>query len=236
MLAKSRKASGYCVAGLELISQKGTPGKQLGDWIRPVFPCNANAQHSAAVPAPLCGNFSVLNVIEFGVLESTPTQYQPENWLAPEFHVNGIKHLTSLNSLAAACDSNNVWYDLNTQRDDQVSQRTISASANSKSLMFIQPENLEFTLRNDDKGKRNVLASFIHNEQHYTDLIVTDPAIERLFKNQFPVQRGQCNITPLRNADNYWLTLSLTPEYRGLRYVLVAAVVDHSGYINRNYH
>lgn len=235
MLAKSCKPQGYCVAGLEVVVDKKTDTKHLGNWIRPVLPTANTAESSDSVPAELCSNFSVLNVVTVNLSNSTPTQYQPENWVAPEFRANGVMSLNSLKPLSNVCDDRTVWFDDKTQRDDQIRQSTVACSGSTQSLMFIQPENLRFTLSTDESKRQKISACFSYLGRDHFNLAVTDPAMKRLFKNQFPEYGQTPKNTALFNADNYWLTLSLTPEFHGYRYAVVAAVVDHSGYINRNY-
>lgn len=235
VLAKSCKPKGYCVAGLEVVLDENTQEKHLGNWIRPVLPSANQAESSGSVPAELCANFSVLNIVTVNLSNSTPTEYQPENWIAPHFRANDVMSLNSLKPLSHVCDERPVWFDDKTLRDDQVRQSTVAKNCSTQSLMFIQPENLQFTLSNDERHGPKISVCFSYLDHTHKNLSVTDPAIKRLFKNQFPEQGGPTKSTSLFNADNYWLTLSLTPEYRGCRYVVVAAIVDHSGYINRNY-
>lgn len=235
ILAKSRKPNGYCVAGIELLENPSADYSTFGQWVRPVTPSGHNANNSDAIASHLCKDFGVLDIITVDLLKNTPTQAQPENWSAPRFDVNKVSQLKSVSALSSICDKQAAWKDITTRRDDQIRPEVASTCADTRSLMFIQPRKLSFKLENDVRGRHNVLASFSHGDEWYANLKVTDPAIERLFKNQFPSQRGSHKETTLRNRDKYWLTLSLTPVFHGLRYLLVAAIVDQTGYINRSY-
>ena len=237
VLAKSWKEGGYCIAGPEVIFRAdGT--RSLGtQWVRPVH-ARGDGQLTGPIPQALCRQVSVLDVIRLDEAEHAPSAVQPENWQVAAHPLSPQSRFTRLDLLQTLAErSGPVWADPHTARDDQVSSRV--AQASGRSLLLVAPENLVFSLRLQacQQGlKPRISVSFSHQGRHFTGIPVTDPALCRVYRNQFPKAVGQVVECTLHNRDRYWLTLSLSPQWKdGNHYLLAAAVIDHTGYLNRTY-
>lgn len=238
VLAKSFKTGGYCVGGVQVVV--GDDGRRsLTDrWIRPVT-MTAAGEQKGCMAVSVCNDFSVFDVIELNLAPAEITPGQPENYLMLDNTVRQIAHLSRLECLNNFIDSSEpLWSDSQASRDDQISPNTLSAYPKQSSLRLIQPGNLVFTLELDCQNgeyRKHIFESFSFAGKAYHRIKVTEPAITKIFKNQFPASLGVSLQKRLLNEDRYWLTLSLTPEFMGYHYVLVASVIDQSGYINRTY-
>lgn len=238
VLAKSWKNGGYCVGGIELT--RGNDGcKYLSDnWLRPVT-STRDGKHQGDLPKPVCEHFSVFDIIEIDVEPASCTPGQPENWLLKDQRIRKLSRLFRMDGIYwLVQQAGKVWFDVSTMRDDQVSCNTVLSACAQRSLMVIQPQDLFLTLEVEPNSyglRKRVYASFSYEGRAYQRIPLTDPAIAKVFCNQFPAQPGVQYQKQLRNQDRYWLTLSLSPEFRGNHYILVAAVLDHSGYLNRRY-
>lgn len=235
VLAKSYKTGGYCVGGLELVVESDGQRYITKNWIRPVTIAE-NGEHKGCLPHSICSEFNVFDVIELDLIPADPIFGQPENYLIQDLRIQKVDCLEVIDCLRHFEKHNLMpWHDTRTVRDDQISSEALAAESPYCSLMLIQPENLVFTLTLDLNFKRKLYASFTYQGKAYQRIPVTEPALLKLFKNQYPLATGSSYDLVLRNADAYWLTLSLTPEFLGHHYMLVAGVLDHCGYLNRSY-
>ncbi|QSR34197.1 hypothetical protein CFI10_04210 [Marinobacterium iners] len=238
VLAKSCKTGGYCVGGIELVL--GDDGRKYlsNTWIRPVT-VTEEGQHQGCLDKHLCTGFSVFDIIEINAVPAEYIPGQPENWLLQDTRIRKVTTLSQLDVINCLAQRNvSIWSDDRTVRDDQISPAAAASVAQCHSLMVIQPENLTFTLEVEQMPyglRKRISASFMHAGKSYNRIKVTDPAITKVFCNQFPAAPGVQYQKQLRNRDRYWVTLSLSPEFMGNHYVLAAAILDHSGYLNRSY-
>ncbi|WP_417533698.1 dual OB domain-containing protein [Marinobacterium stanieri] len=238
VLAKSNKNGGYCVGGIELVCGDHGQKHLSNNWVRPVMVADDGA-HQGCLPKQLCSGFKVFDIIKIDVVPAASILGQPENWLLQNQKIRKVATLSQtdvVRGLARKADS--IWSDSSTWRDDQVSHAAVVAAEPQQSLTVIQPQDLILTLEVEQESyglRQRVFASFTHAGKSYQRITVTDPAIKRVFRNQFPTVPGVQYQKTLHNRDRYWLTLSLSPEWMGNHYVLAAAVLDHTGYLNRNY-
>lgn len=218
-LANSRKHSGRCIAGKEVLSAT------YGAWIRPV-----SARESAEVSEEerRYENGSsphVLDVIEIPMISAAPHLYQLEN-----FVIDATRYWTKQGELA--------WVDLKPLLDKPASLWTNGdstyrgsndrvklevAAKHNYSLVLIQPETLTIHVVTEgadfSNPRRRVRAGFRYQGVNY-GLIVTDPAAERAFlaKND--------GAYPLTDA---YLCISLGEVHTdGYCYKLVATVIGNS--------
>ncbi|ONM43001.1 hypothetical protein BXT89_15200 [Halopseudomonas pachastrellae] len=237
VLAKSWKEGGFCIAGLELTRTQSGSRMLTHNWIRPVLP-KADGSMTGAIPHELCASVSVLDIVTLDGMVHAPTAMQPENWLVPahDMSVSGCVQKPVLLQRFAH-EHGGIWHDARTLRDDQVAADTpVGASG---SLRLIAPADLVFSLQLNESStgiKRRISAAFTHEGRRYSGIPVTEPALTRVFKNQFPHAVGHVVERRLNHGDRYCLTLSLSPVWKdGNRYILGAAVIDYTGYLNRTY-
>lgn len=240
VLAKSFKPGGFCVAGLEVGRDHQGMRVLQNNWVRPVF-SSPDQCDSAALPFGSCENFGVFDTVSFEVLGHQPNAGQQENWQwagTPTINA-GIEcppHL--LHDLAA--NSGLIWFDSSTASDNKVSVFYAEHTGRHDSVMLVQPQDMMFCLEvknNNGKLKRCITAEFTHLDYRFSGISVTDPWVHSFFSNQFPQEVGHKVRAPLGLGDQCWLTLSLTLPFgpQSMRYLLVAAVIDHTLTLNRRY-
>jgi len=238
VLAKSWKTQGYCVAGVEVVRAADGKPRVGKDWLRPVTIAE-DGKHHGCLPKHLCGDFRVFDIIDMELAHAETVCAQPENYLLRRPQIRKVASPSRLEAVGKVARNDAcIWFDARTARDDQVSARVARCFTASGSLMLVQPENLTLSLElvNGSYGVRNrIHASFFYAGREYRRITVTEPAVFKVFRNQFPKEPGDRVEKRLRNGDGYWLTLSLSPEFNGNHYVLVAGVLDQTGYMNRVY-
>ncbi len=231
VLANSNKPGGRCLAG-RFIDRDQNGRWTTGDWCRPVY---RNGNGHDAIPIQACGAVNPLDVVSIELDDHSPAGGQPENWQwRPDTEMTCVHSFNSVDNALATLVENptDLWLDRNSQRPDEVNQHHPIA----QSLYLIQPTELWMHLSVDDQNRKHVHAEFEYQGCRYDGIPVTDPIIRRILYNQFP-QHGATTRLQLYHAARYWLTLSLSLPFgpRQARYKLVAAVIDHTGYLQRTY-
>lgn len=210
-LANSKKYSGRCIAGIELIkketgyevvSSQGAPR-----WIRPV-----SSQEHGEVAGNIVDHVSLLDVVELDIVNPIPQGYQSEN------HLFEHNTLTVVSSIEARSKSINNF--LNNNIRTLFGNRGKAVPADSvdeldHSLVFIKPEEVEFRSDISYKGKDQVRATFLFSNNRY-DLPVTDISFVSKY-NQNPNVISEC--------ENIYFTLSLGLMHEGWHYKLIAGVI-----------
>jgi len=240
VLAKSFKAGDFCVAGLEVGNSVNGHQVLKRNWLRPVS-ANSSDECIGPIPKGACDNFRVGDVVQLDLVAPRPIIAQPENWLWRESNIRLTRSSVNPQVLRPFADTAEpIWFDPATKRDDQISASYAKSQEIDSSLMLVAPQNLVFTLELSQMAtgtRKRIFASFVHKGQAFQRIAVTDPAVCAVFCNQFPSVPGAWVQKTLNHNDNYWLTLSLSPAFGtpAHHYVLVAAVIDHTGYLNRKY-
>jgi hypothetical protein len=181
-LANSKKLSGRCIAGRELLA--GTPGQ----WIRPVSarPSEEVSEWERRYNNGV--NPQVLDVINIPLIKATPHSCQTENWLLNSREPWVKVGQATWQNLQALEERPQVLF-VNVDstyhgENDQIP----SAIADTLpcSLHLIRASNLSirvFTPEDRYGNKRKVQARFQYNGFRYA-LLVTDPAIEAIYLAQ----------------------------------------------------
>ncbi len=215
-LANSRKMSGRCIAGKEVLAD----GKS-GGWIRPVSD-RENQEVSEWERQYQDGSDPrVLDVLHVPLLSHTPKDYQQENWLLdPDFYWEKTGQVTA-NGLSQYTDPVEViWvngHHTYNGRNDRIPLHEALAVDNS--LCLIQATSLEIVVsqpgRDFGNTRRSVQGRFQYRSAEYW-LRITDPVWERdyLAKPDGSYSIGRC-----------FLTVSLGEPYRGFVYKLIAAII-----------
>jgi hypothetical protein len=217
-LANSRKLSGRCIAGREIVND------QPGPWIRPV---SDRAHQEVSWEERHYQNGSdprVLDVITVPLIEPRPHLFQQENWLLdPNFYWLTTGRVNWVELQAFVEPDGPLW--VNGQSSyNGLNDRVILTEANQLrcSLRLIRVDRVRLRVfRPDPPGlqshpKRKVIAEFEHSANHYT-LSVTDP----IYTTQYLAQQ-----------DGYYelgescLTVSLGEPFNGYAYKLVAAIIE----------
>ena len=211
-LANSRKYSGCCIAGKELLENS------VGKWIRPV---SGEATGELSVTDILMQNGAapkLLDIVSIPLKEACPHAYQSENHRTAEgrWVRNGAFPFARLPEL---CDEvERLWingYHSFNGRNDRMPlelARTLSSS-----LLFIRPEGLSILVAEGVKGLKKIWSEFTYRGETYR-LTVTDPAIEACY---MPLAVGRY---PVEGRQPY-LTVSISEPFEGFCYKLVAAII-----------
>ena len=216
-LANSRKMSGRCIAGKELL-EDGRPG----GWVRPVSHRDNQEVSEYERQYEDGGDPRVLDVIDVPLLSAQPKDYQQENWLLDPAYYWEKVHRVTPDEVARFTDPvAPLWinrYSTFNGQNDQIPGSV--ANSLDSSLRLIKVDGLELSVfrTGEDFGnpKRRVQGRFQYRGVDYR-LWVTDPTYERRYLQQpdgdYPIGPG-------------FVTVSLGEPYRGYSYKLIAAIIE----------
>ena len=214
-LANSRKMSGRCVAGRELVD--GVPG----GWVRPV---SARPQQEVSLAEQRYeggGEPQLLDIVDIPLVAARPGAHQPENWLlSPDFY--WVKHgrldagrLPSLLDPPAPLWVGGVhtYNGLN----DEIPAAWLPSLGGSLRFIWVQSLQVEVLRPGAAFGnpKRRVQAQFSYGQAEYR-LWITDPLAEERY---LAVPAGVHQLGPS------YLTVSVGEPFGDSCYKLVAAVI-----------
>lgn len=219
-LANSRKPSGRCVAGVEIVD-----GQPVG-WIRPV---SARPKHEVSEYERQYQDGSdprVLDVVSIPLLRADPYIFQSENWLIdPSYYWTRMGQVGWDELFALNQRPDTLWlngYSTYHGEHDRVPSQLATQLPDSLCLIHVTNVTLNVHAPGADFGnpKRVVRARFQHAGIVYA-LRVTDPVYEREYLAQ---PNGEYNL------GEAFLTISLgEPHDDGYAYKLVAAIIEQSG-------
>jgi hypothetical protein len=214
-LANSRKLSGRCVAGKELIDGVG------GQWVRPVSDRPKEEVSEDERQYEDGSDPRVLDIIDVPLKDPRPKSYQSENWLLdPEYYWKRAGRVTwdALEQLTE--DPPTLWLNRSSTsagRNDRVALADAEQLTGSLFLLHIGALKLRVFAPGAAFGnlKRRVQAMFAHRGASYL-LWVTDPLVARnyLALGDGSHQIGECCVT-----------ISLGEPHEGYCYKLVAALI-----------
>lgn len=214
-LADSRKYSGWCVAGKEIIDGR------VGCWIRPVSGEATGELSLADITMANGGVPKLLDIIEVPLGGSSPHTYQVENHLV--CRGPWVCHGTMpFEEVRRSCDEvDRLWINGYHSRTGQNDRMPFDLACESlvSSLLFISPEELCICVEEDLKGLPRVRGAFTYRGEGYR-LAVTDPVIETRYISM-----------PLGNyaveGSQPFLTVSISEPFEGFCYKLIAAIILH---------
>lgn len=211
-LANSKKLSGRCVAGVELV------GEERGGWIRPV-----STIQGGPVPLPVSlvsgEDLQLLDIIEVTLLSHHPDACHVENWLydaTKPWKKVGTYDPGDLGTLVDAPAS--IWGTGTGWRNSAV-QMPESEKLDS-SLLLVAANNARMLVRSWSAGDTSVSVGFNYGA-HYYEFKVTDPAQKRRY-----VQKGEGThelVGPV------YVCTSLSEPHDNQRTKLAAAVFTKDG-------
>jgi hypothetical protein len=214
-LANSRKLSGRCVAGKELVN-----GKAVG-WLRPVSARPSEEVSEREREYEDGSDPRVLDIIDIPLIEPRPKGYQTENWLLDPQTYWGRAGQASWSDLTRMADSpTTLWANGNSTyhgRNDKVSIAVASTLTCSLFLLRLKSAILRVFAPSEAFGdpRRRVQAVLVHEGVEYR-LRVTDPVIEReylaLANGEHAI--GECLVT-----------ISLGEPFKDDCYKLVATII-----------
>lgn len=216
-LANSRKLSGRCIAGKEILADGG-----IGGWIRPVSDRPSEEVSEYERQYEDGSDPVVLDVIEVPLLDARPKNYQQENWLLdPDIYWEKVDRV-NWNDLRRLTDPvASLWINGHSSGNGNNDRIPISeAGSTGGSLRLVRLTELELQVSAPGVAfgnpRRSVQGRLQHNGVDYW-LRVTDPKYEReyLQKPNGSYHIGEC-----------FLTVSLGEPYYGYAYKLIAAIIE----------
>ena len=215
-LANSRKLSGRCVAGRELVADRPEA------WVRPVSAREHQEVSEHERQYQDGSDPTLLDVVDVPLLEHRPKDYQQENWLLdPEYYWTKVDRCSweDLDQFSEA--GGNLWpngFHTHNGTNDQIPLQQAAEETSSLKLIHVDEVCLRVFAPGQVFGnsKRRVQARFHFSGSSYA-LWVTDPYIERHYLAQ---EDGSYDL-----AECY-LTISLGEPFKKRCYKLVAAVME----------
>ena len=217
-LANSRKLSGRCVAGREIISDRPAA------WIRPVSDREHQEVSDYERRYENGGDPRVLEIIAVPLIGARPHRFQQENWLLDPAHY--WQRLSSLNwaTLQPFVEPDGpLWINgQHTQRglNDRIPLNEADQLRNSLRLIRVDRLSIDVSCPGAAFGnpKRRLQGQFQFQGVWY-DLRVTDPVYEQRLL-ALPDARQQLG--------EACLTISLGEPFEGYCYKLIAAVIERA--------
>ena len=243
VLAKSYKQGGWCIAGREInLDLKANTFDVSGGWVRPVS--DDNAHHGALLDMHCAfadgSTPRIYDIVEVELQCPAPEIGQPENHSLTGKAWNRINDITPDAIHAFSEDVPDIW--LEDQSNNYVTDVYAQFGNVSSSLVIIRPSDFQIHLSNNlneytGEFKKETRGAFTYKGVRYTDISITDPAIRKMLRNQYPAQGYPEIVTTLNAGDNCYLCCSLAPAWGGnnRHYKLIATVFDFDGYIQRTY-
>ena len=219
-LANSRKMSGRCLAGKELLLVEGGRSR-IGGWIRPVSarPSEEVSEHERQYEDG--SDPRLLDIIDVPLLRHHPKTYQQENWIIDnQRYWTRVGHIDP-DKLNQFTDSESLlWTNTSSTyngRNDRVPQNTSMGLRDSLRLLRVNGLLLSVSAPGEVFGnyRRSVQGRFLYNGSDYW-LRVTDPNYEREYLQR---PNGDYQISEC------FLTISLGELYQGHSYKLIAAII-----------
>ena len=214
-LAKSNRDGGFCVAGKELAHGR------VGPWIRPIGAFDNEAVDPATCQLIDGTELALLGIVEMRLRHRVPSEHHSEDWLFDDAvtwrRVGKInpKHTASF----VDAQYSSLWgvgCSTSTGRNDCVSEDDIPDMTDSLRLVRVD----ELTVVADDHpsesgSRRRVQGRFNYGGNYYA-MWIKDAKCESFYENSPPVE------TTFKNR---YLSVSLTKDYEGRCYKLIAGII-----------
>ena len=215
-LANSRKLSGRCVAGKELLG-----GGPVG-WIRPISDREHEEVSEYERQYQDGSDPRVLDIMDVPLLDPRPTGYQQENWLLdPEHYWAKVGHFAWSDLRNLADPAALLWVNGQSTYNGHNDKISLALASDLRSsLRLIRVDRLTLSVFKPGEAfgnpKRRVQGRFQHYGVEYR-LWVTDPGYERMHLAR---PDGDYEI------GESFLTLSLGEAYNDACYKLIAAIIE----------
>lgn len=212
-LANSRKFSGYCVAGKELLREG------FGGWIRPVGTGETGELTLEETGMKNGRTPKLLDIVTVHLKGIRPHPYQLENHCIAcvPWVWNGTLPSSQIASLCDDVDQ--LWtngYHSRYGLNDRVPRDLVEKVASS-SLLFVRPDRLWIIVGEGLNGLNKIWTQFTYNGSTYC-LSVTDPVVEAQY---LPMERGEYPV----NAHQPFVTVSISEPFEGFCYKLAAGII-----------
>ena len=212
-LANSRKYSGRCIAGKELLADG------IGGWIRLVSGSRTGELTLKEITMQNGRPPELLDLIALYTADGAAHRYQSENRLAGDtLWLWDGKMSPSI--LGRLCDEpEHLWKNgfssaggINDRIPLHLTDKDLAST-----LLFVTVERLCIVVGEDARGLQRTWVEFIYHRTNYR-LAVTDPVIESRY------MKMDIGRYPLEDFENY-LTVSISEPFDGFCYKLAAAII-----------
>jgi len=226
VLANSIKRGQRCVAGRDV----GT-GRELvtGAWIRPISGESEGELERRHMKVAEGGLPEVLDIMDVPLLDRAKTPVHPEDWIVDTGRPwKRVAQLIPETIGAFEERPKNLWLEPKSH-PDRVTGAFALRQARHQSLYLIRPEDLRFELfwKHNEYKKREekkTRAKFSYGGLMY-DMSLTDPEFTDRHCPKHPAV-GTNALLVDSPYDECLLCVSLTPEFNGYHYKVVATVLE----------
>jgi len=229
ILAKSIKRGQYCIAGREIIRKNSEV--LLGDWVRPISNHDEGAVSSSEARL-LDGNLpECLDIVEIDVVENVKDPTQPENWIISTGTWEKRGAVTKKNQFCNVCTEEPcVLWESSSGKNDRITTDDFLLNNHDFSICMIKPEKFVVQIYTEynqfqgyDQKKRR--GKILYHGTEY-DLAITDPDIDKKYFQPFPgINDGVIEFEFI--PETYVICVSLTPEFNGYHYKVIATVIEN---------
>jgi len=174
---------------------------------------------------------ALLDVVDIPLRRCVDDPIHPEDWIietANNWKPAGRMHPIALSQLKE--QPQDLWLE-STDRTDRATGKFLLQRPSHQSLYLVRPTDfrVELTcerksLENGDERKR-IRARFIYGGQKY-QMNLTDPVFTEKYCVRFPAVGAKASVVRPPHGDRCLLCVSLTPEFYGYHYKVVAAVLE----------
>lgn len=165
-------------------------------------------------------------MVDVPVEEHAGSRHQPENWFI-EANARWRKVLLNEKLPDPIVEKPlHLWISAGEQ-PDRISSVALRVRATQRSLYLIAVKEFQIELgwrEHEGELKRRRRAKFLYDRRHY-DFSLTDPIIQERYCRSFPKPEEGPRIVRLP-CDECLLCVSLTPEFHGYHYKIVATVIE----------
>lgn len=213
-LANSRKISGRCIAGRELLDC------DVGEWIRPVSERDSREISEEDRRYEDGSTAQVFDIIRVHMSGLDDHPFQEENYIIDD-GLYWEKEGEYTGDLESLLDEPELLWENGNSSYNGFNDRVPTSSIDEKiqTLYFIFPDSFKIVVRTEGaefgNGKKKVRADFTYNGERYF-LAITDPDIEREY-----LAKGEGEYCL---DEDVYLTVSLADSHNGYCYKLVAGV------------
>jgi hypothetical protein len=228
ILANSIKRNARCVAGIDLSARRG---HARAAWIRPVSGESQGELEPWHMMVAGGSPLELLDVMDVPLLRYADDSIHPEDWIVDttsNWKPAGRIHPIALDGLEEHPED--LWLEFE-DRPDRATASFLLQRPNHQSLYLIRPRDFHVELtceRNSHKSeeqKRKTRARFIYGGQEY-HMSLTDPVFTDKHCVRFPAVGAKASVVRPPYGDHCLLCVSLTPEFYGYHYKVVAAVLE----------
>jgi hypothetical protein len=223
VFANSIKKHARCVAGVET-------DDDIGGWIRPV----SGQSEGELEPRHMRVNdgkaLKVFDIVDVPVTRCLNDRVHPEDWVVDATQSwKRVSQLNPRNLRAFEEFPVDLWLEP-LAKTDRVAGKFLRARHGHQSLYLVRPNDLRIELscvHNQHKNieQKKTRAKFSYDTHGY-DMGLTDPIFNDRYCTVFPALGAKPLIVRPPHGDECLICVSLTPEFNGYHYKVVASILE----------